>query len=185
MMPDLGDIEKKRRVLGLSQKELASYAGVSQSFIAKVEAGRINPSYSKTKVIFDVLTSLERKREVKALEIMNKDIVSILKDKSVSEAAKLMSETGYSQLPVFDDGDVVGSITEKTIMDGMLRVKDPSELSQIKVEAIMEEAFPRIDESTPVDVISSLLQYGPAVLVTRKNETVGIITKADLLKIIG
>ncbi len=70
-------------------------------------------------------------------------------------------------------------------MDGMLRVKDPSELSQIKVEAIMEEAFPRIDESTPVDVISSLLQYGPAVLVTRKNETVGIITKADLLKIIG
>ena len=36
MMPDLGDIEKKRRLLGLSQKELARYAGVSQSFIANL-----------------------------------------------------------------------------------------------------------------------------------------------------
>ncbi|MEM2902463.1 MAG: CBS domain-containing protein [Candidatus Bathyarchaeia archaeon] len=183
MLPELRDIEKRRRALGLTQKDLARYAGVSQSFIAKIESGRISPSYEKTKAIFDVLTSLERKREIKASEIMNDRIVGVSKDRPVSEAAKLMSETGYSQLPVFDDGNVVGSITEKTIINGMMRVKDPAELSQIRVEKIMDDAFPRIDESTPMDAISYLLQYSPAVLVTKKGKVVGIITKADLLKI--
>lgn len=184
MLPDLRDIERRRKALGMTQKELARYAGVSQSLITKIESGRINPSYEKTKVLFDVLKGLERKRETKASEIMNNHIVGIVKDKAVSDAAKLMSETGYSQLPVFDNGNVVGGITEKTIINGILMVKDPSELSQIRVERIMDEAFPRIEESTPVDVISSLLNYSPAVLVTKKGKAVGIITKADLLKIL-
>jgi predicted transcriptional regulator len=34
---------------------LAKFAGVSQSFIAKIESGKIDPSYSKVKTIFDVL----------------------------------------------------------------------------------------------------------------------------------
>jgi predicted transcriptional regulator len=95
-----------------------------------------------------------------------------------------MSKTGYSQLPVFSDNKVVGSITEKTIMTNMLRVGDPKKISKWSVEQLMDEAFPRIESSTPIGVISSLLKYSPAVLVTDKGELVGIITKADLIKII-
>jgi predicted transcriptional regulator len=42
-------------MLGLTQGQLAKIAGVSQSFIAKIESGKIDPSYSKVKTIFDVL----------------------------------------------------------------------------------------------------------------------------------
>jgi len=48
----------------------------------------------------------------------------------------------------------------------------------------MEEAFPQVDEDAPLALISSLLQVYSAVLVTKKGMVVGIITKADLLRIL-
>lgn len=36
-----------RKASGLSQQELAKLAGVSQSFIAKLEAGKLDPAYSR------------------------------------------------------------------------------------------------------------------------------------------
>ena len=49
---------------------------------------------------------------------------------------------------------------------------------------IMEEAFPQVGEDAPLSVVSSLLQYYPAVLVSRRGKVCGIITKADLLKML-
>jgi len=48
----------------------------------------------------------------------------------------------------------------------------------------MEEAFPQVSEEAPLPLISSLLQTYPAVLVTKKGNVVGIITKADLLRML-
>jgi predicted transcriptional regulator len=48
----------------------------------------------------------------------------------------------------------------------------------------MAGAFPRVDEGTPIHAVSGLLQYDSAVLVTKKGQVTGIITKADLLKMI-
>jgi predicted transcriptional regulator len=48
----------------------------------------------------------------------------------------------------------------------------------------MEEAFPQINEDAPLALISSLLQTYSGVLVVKKGEVLGIITKADLLRII-
>ncbi|MEM2547192.1 MAG: helix-turn-helix domain-containing protein, partial [Candidatus Bathyarchaeia archaeon] len=59
MLPSLDEIAKRRKLLGLTQKQLAKIAGVSQSFVAKVESGKIDPSYSKVKAIFDVLERME------------------------------------------------------------------------------------------------------------------------------
>jgi predicted transcriptional regulator len=49
----------------------------------------------------------------------------------------------------------------------------------------MEDVFPTVNEDTPITVISSLLQYSQAVLVTKKGYTRGIVTKADLLKFVS
>lgn len=184
MLPSLDEIVRRRKGLGLNQKELASLVGVSQSFVAKVESKKINPSYILTKEIFDTLENLERKREKKAKEIMHEKVVGIGKDESLSKAAKLMNESGYSQLPVFSDKRAVGSISEKALLDQILKLGDPSKLSKVTVEEVMEEVFPQIDETTPLTVISSLLQYSSATLVTRKGLVTGIVTKADLLKMV-
>jgi len=56
--------------------------------------------------------------------------------------------------------------------------------SNLKVEKIMEPPFPQIDKDTPLGPIKSLLEHYQAVLVTRKNKPIGIISRANLLKTI-
>jgi predicted transcriptional regulator len=182
--PPLEDIGRRRRKIGINQRELARLSGVSQSFIAKIETGRINPSYELAKAIFNILESLEFKEESHAVDVMHLEVKGVDSSATASEASQLMSETGYSQLPVFSDGKVVGGIMESTIINSLLKVKNPHNLSELMVKEIMEEAFPMVDASTPVSIISMLLRYKPAVLVTVKGDIKGIITKADLLKIV-
>lgn len=184
MLPPLEEIERRRKSLGLTQKQLAKMVGISQSMVAKIESKKINPSYLKTKSIFDFLESLELRREVKAKEILHKEVVGIGKDEALSKASRLMHQTGYSQLPVFNGQQVVGSISERTVLNQILGGKDVTELSRMKVESVMEDAFPQVDEETPLTVISTLLQYNSAVLATKKGQVKGIITKADLLKVV-
>ena len=184
MFPTLEDIAKRRKQLGLKQSELAKAAGVSQSLIAKLEAGTIDSSYTKVKTIFDVLERLEFKTKVQTAKILHNDVLSIQKNQPISEVVKIMKDQGYSQLPVFGGKQSVGSISEKAILRQILSGKDFEEISKLTTENIMEEAFPQINEDAPLSLITSLLQTYSAVLVSKKGIVIGIITKADLLRML-
>jgi len=184
MFPTLQDIAKRRRQLGLKQTELAKAAGVSQSLIAKLEAGTIDSSYTKVKAIFDVLEHLEFKTKVQAEKIRHNEVVSVQKNDPVSKVVNMMKEYGYSQIPVFEGKQPVGSVSEKAILRQILAGKDLEEISRLPTGEIMEEAFPQIDEDAPLSLITSLLQTYSAVLVSKKGVVIGIITKADLLRML-
>jgi len=184
MFPSLEDIAKKRRVLGIKQAELAKLAGVSQSLVAKLESGKIDSSYTKVKMIFDVLDRMEARTKIQEEKVVPNKVISIQKDEPISNVVRLMKEHGYSQIPVFDGKQSVGSISEKTILRQILAGKDLAQISKLPTEEIMEDAFPQVSEDAPLSLISSLLQTYPAVLVARKGDVMGIITKADLLRII-
>ena len=184
MFPPLEEITQKRRRLGLKQAELAKLAGVSQSLIAKLESGKIDPSYNKVKAIFDALERLEVKEKIQAGKMVQDKIVSVQKSELVSKVIGLMKTHGYSQLPVFDGRRPVGSISEKAILRQILDGKGMEEIASLPASEIMEEAFPQVGQDAPLSLISSLLQVYPAVLVSKKGAVVGIITKADLLRIL-
>ena len=184
MLPGIEEIGRRRRLLAISQKQLANLAGVSQSMIAKIENKNISPSYSKTKAIFDTLESIERRNETKAKDICHGKLVSVQSHEAISRAVRLMRDTGFSQLPVFNGEHLVGSLTEKTFLQKLVSSPKPDSISKRDIETIMDDAFPTVNELTPVSVVSALLQYEPAVLVLRRGHVLGIITKADLLKVI-
>ena len=184
MFPTLDDIARRRRLLGIKQSELAKAAGVSQSLIAKLEAGTIDSSYTKVKTIFDVLERLEFKNKVQAEKLLHNEVVSVQKTEPISKVVNIMKEYGYSQIPVFDGKQSVGSVSEKTIMRQILDGKDLEQISHLPTEKIMEEAFPQINEDAPLTLVTSLLQTYSAVLVSRKGIIIGIITKADLLRML-
>jgi predicted transcriptional regulator len=184
MFPTLEDIAKKRRQLGLKQAELAKLAGVSQSLVAKLEAGKIDSSYTKVKTIFDVLERLEAKTKIQEEKVVPNMVISIQRDEPVSRVVQLMKERGYSQIPVFSRKQSVGSISEKTILREILAGKDMAQISKLPVEALMDEAFPQVTEDAPLSLISNLLQTYPAVLVAKRGNVTGIITKADLLRML-
>lgn len=180
-MFELEEISRLRKQLGLTQAELAKLSGVSQSLIAKLEARKIEPSYSKAKALFVTLQKLQRRDSKRAKDILSKNVKGIQADRTVQEAANLMHNEAISQLPVYEREKMVGSISEKTILRLLSESKSPAEAFRKKVSQVMDEPFPTVSEDTPVELLYQLFDYFQAVIVTKRDKVVGIITKADLL----
>jgi predicted transcriptional regulator len=183
MLPALEIIPQRRRKLGLTQSQLAELADVSQSYIAKLEAGNIEPSYLKVKALFEALDRLEQEKQVSAGQIMNRSVIGIQQGTIISDAIEIMRRNGFSQLPVMDGEHPIGSISEGNLLDHMLAVRKNETQSRI-VSEIMDEPFPQVGEDAPVSLMTNLLKFYSAVLVQRKGSIVGIVTKADMLRII-
>jgi len=183
MLPDVIEIKRRRKSLGLTQKKLAMRAGVSQSVIAKIESGNIKPSYSIIRKIFGVFETADNEKKVEAKNIMNNRVVSVRRSDSVEHSINTMRKFGYSQLPVVSGNQTVGTISEKIVLDIISNGRSLDDVLSEKVDSVMGDALPRISENESIDVISALLRNNSAVLVTKKGKTTGIITKADLFKI--
>lgn len=184
MLPELDTIASRRRVLGLTQTQLAEKAGVSQSYIAKLEAKNIEPSYLKVKAILEVLNGLEQGRETRVEEIMTTKIISVQQNEVIQKAVDIMRDTGFSQLPVMDEDRPVGSITERTIIDRITSTEEDGPVTEMPISEVMDDPFPQVGEDAPVSIIARLLRIYPAVMVYNKDKITGIVTKADLLKIL-
>jgi len=68
-MIDLGEVKKLRKKFGVTQKELASKAGVTQAYIAKLENKQIDPKISSFNKILNALEEL-RVRMKKIQDVM-------------------------------------------------------------------------------------------------------------------
>ena len=108
-------------------------------------------------------------------------LVTIDRTATVAEAAHIMTEHAYSQIPVTNDGRMVGSVNEGHLYARI--VHDP-ELLKGAVEAIMEPAFPFADISTGVDALAGMITpESPAVLVRDfKSDETYIITRWDVIR---
>ncbi|MFH0971053.1 MAG: CBS domain-containing protein [Candidatus Micrarchaeota archaeon] len=181
MLQELAHILRMRRSLGVTQKQLSKASGVSQSAIAKIESGKLDPSYSNAVKLFDALECMQKKGEKVAKDIMNQNVIVAKKDQRVIDAVKLLKEKGISQLPVSDaHGRLVGSISEKSVIN---KVDEGSfNIGRAKVFEIMDDPFPTVSEKTPVSVIAHILRDSLAIVVLKSNRIAGIITKSDMLK---
>lgn len=179
MLQELNEIKRLRNKHNLNQKELAEMAGVSQSLIAKIEAGKIEPSFSKARKIFQALDELREKEELKAKDLMNKKISFAEIGDKVKEIIQLMKKKGISQIPVMALGKVCGLITEGDILSKI--AEHPEKINLMKAEEIMEEVPPIVSVNTGQKTLLELLKNNQVVLVLEKGEIVGIISKSDLL----
>jgi predicted transcriptional regulator len=183
ILPPIHEIKKRRLALGISQKRLANSVGSSQSLIAKIESGRVSPSYEVVKKIFEYLDRIEQPRTGLAKDIEKKDLVWVRRGDKVRDAAEKMRQYGFSQLPIRDDKEeiCVGSISERQIVQASLSEPDPKSFYERPVSEVMAEQFPVVDELVPINTVAVLLQHSQAVLTARKGRIVGIITPSDLL----
>lgn len=175
MFPELDEIKKMRRQLGLTQHALAKRAGISQSLIAKIESGRMDPTYTRARRIFLAIDELMHGKRLKAADIMSRKIISARPRERIKVLIATMRKHGISQLPVLDHKELVGYVSERTLLQSMLDGKRTS------VEEVMSERPPSVALDTPVDVVSRLLMHYPLVAVFTRSKMVGIITKADIL----
>ena len=98
---------------------------------------------------------------------------------SVRQALNLMTTYNVSQLPVLDDGDGVGAISEHTLM---ARAIGQPKILDRPVREVMDAPFPVVDSDSPVALLTTLLsRTTPAALVRRDGSVIGIVTRYDLL----
>jgi cystathionine beta-synthase len=111
------------------------------------------------------------------------ELCSIEANEPVEHALRTMSEHDFSQISITRDRRLVGSLNEAHLFDELVR--DGSVKSQ-PVDTIMQPAFPFVDVSTPVDLLSTMITpQNPAVLVRDfKTDKTFIITRSDLIRVL-
>jgi cystathionine beta-synthase len=100
----------------------------------------------------------------------------------VEEAVRIMSDHDFSQLSVTKDGRIVGSLNESHLYEEFCRDGD---LKRKPVEQIMLPAFPFVDISTPVELLSTMITQGnPAVLIRDfHTQKTFIVTRSDIIRV--
>ena len=172
---EITDIKRIRKKLGLTQSDLAAHSGVSQSLIAKIESGNIDPAYSNARKIFDTLDTISEKNELKAKDIAHQNIISLWPDADIKTAIMLMKEHNISQIPITDDNKSVGLVSESNILDAVMNKK------KMTIGEIMQDSPPVVSETTSAEAVSKLLTFFPMVLVSRSGKLSGVITKSDII----
>ncbi len=111
------------------------------------------------------------------------EMVTIDVNKTVLEAINTMKSLFISQIPVTQQGMVIGKITESDILSALL--ENPS-LKSAKIESITTATFPFVDLNTSIDRISGLInKENAAVLVEDEQGKIEIITQYDIINAIS
>ncbi|MEO8399333.1 MAG: pyridoxal-phosphate dependent enzyme [Ignavibacteriaceae bacterium] len=125
--------------------------------------------------------------EIKTLQDISKtkrsnkplELVYLNAQDKVKTAVEMLNTRGFSQLPVMENGDSVGSLRETKVMAKLL---DNPNLIESKVEDIMGPGFPALDEKTDLATVKKYLSDSPAVLVTEYGRIIDIITRYDIIE---
>ncbi|HEX6869195.1 MAG TPA: cystathionine beta-synthase [Candidatus Limnocylindrales bacterium] len=114
------------------------------------------------------------------------DLVLARTTQRVGEAIEILQQFGISQLPVSElpDDDliegIVGSITEKGLLDRAFR--DPA-IVERTVGEVMDKPLPLVALDASLDHAFAMLSGdATAVIVTRGERPVGVVTRADVLE---
>jgi CBS domain-containing protein len=114
-------------------------------------------------------------------DLMTKDVVTIEADKTVVEAAALMSEKDIGDLVVMDGSTPVGIVTERDLVRRVLAERKPV---STKVSKIMTTPLKVIDPDAPIKeaarrMVNKKIRRLPVI---KNNKLVGILTAADFAK---
>jgi len=111
------------------------------------------------------------------------EIVTLDATKSVIEAINTIKSMNISQIPVTQQGMIVGKIAESDILSALL--ENPG-LKSAPISEIMTATFPFVDLNTSIDKISSLInKENSAVLVEDESGKIEIITQYDVINAIS
>ena len=181
-IPTPEELKARREMLGIRQAELAENAGISQSMVARIEAGSVDPRVSTLKKIVRVLNEA-RKPRMTAAQVMHVPVISVEPGDPLTRAVKIMDTRNISQLPVIENGVPLGCISESAIVSA---IEDQSAAKghDLTVRQVLEPGFPTVAPGMDIETVVKILQNHHAVLVMEEGRVQGVITKHDLISLI-
>jgi len=121
-------------------------------------------------------------------EIMTAQVVTCSHDDPVTKVWTKMQETGFSGIPVLKNGEIIGMVTRKDIIDsGFARITREDEKGRVRnpppVERVMTTPPITVHRTTPVQEAARILtgkQIG-RLPVVEDRKVVGIIDRDDVM----
>jgi cystathionine beta-synthase len=95
------------------------------------------------------------------------------------DAINIMNKYGISQLPVKKGDDIVGNISEESLLYAL---KNRNITGDTKIKDIMSQPLPQLGISSTIEEIQlALSTHHSAVIIKEDNKPISIITKSDLI----
>src|SRR3989304_7077231 len=125
------------------------------------------------------LRDLSRYKEVK--EIMSREVVTIIPEESMAEAAGIMGEKHIGSLIVTKYDTPVGIVTERDLLSKVLALG--KDLREEKVEAVMSYPLITIGPTGKIkEAAQMMIQKKGRLAVFDCGKLVGVITASDLIR---
>lgn len=121
-------------------------------------------------------------RTVKDIVYARKDqpLVSLSPDDKVSDAIAKMKKFDIEHIPVMENGEPVGAISENGLFN---KVIDDPDLKDANIRDVMQPAFPIVSMDTPIERLSAYINKdNGAVLTHDESSHCHIVTKYDILQ---
>jgi cystathionine beta-synthase len=96
----------------------------------------------------------------------------------LTTAHNRLRNAGFSQLPVMDEGKLVGVLTEDAIIRFVFGHPD---LLHRPVRDAMQTAYIQLDKDTSINNLVAMLQVQPYAAVVDEDHFLGLITRSDVL----
>ncbi len=111
----------------------------------------------------------------------NQKFISLDSVTTVKNALKAMKEHDISQMPVTENGHIVGSIVESNILEFILA--NPLENSDKPIQDIMSAPFPKVQPDLPIKELNKYLSKSiPAVLAEDLSGEMIVLTQFDIIQ---
>lgn len=127
---------------------------------------------------------VEEREFATALDIVkhrngNSNLTFVSPESKVQDAISTMNQLGISQIPVGNQEEIIGSLTDSKLLHKLL---DNPEIKESAVKDIMDKPFIFVAADNTIDTLSSLLDHdNRAVMIRDEENQPHIITKHDLL----
>ena len=127
---------------------------------------------------------------IKVVDVMTKNPLVITPAETVGQADELMAENGIRQLPVVDNGALLGIITDRDIRSflapsSLLATDERAKALKTKVRDVMSTAPLTLSPDDDLREAVELLieeKIGGVPVVDETEGVVGIVTNVDILR---
>ena len=116
---------------------------------------------------------------------MSEDIITVDKDQNLSDALKLLRKHNVSRLPVTNNKELVGIISERDIAAKLGSAKYESmPASRLHISSVMVKDVITVPETMQLDEVARLMLengIGSVPVMDEDDKMVGIVSKADFV----
>lgn len=106
-------------------------------------------------------------------------LVTVDPKRTIGEAVRLMTQYSISQIPVIENGQLVGSLNDHQLLSVIV---DNPDCRQAEVATCMQPAFPVVKSDALMEEVAKLInKANPAVMVELPTGDLHIITNHDLI----